>query len=100
MIKEVEEEKDGKTQKKTKVEVTGSVGDTKEIQAKIKDEDWNDYVVIAKGNHLQHFINGVPTIEVVDEQEAKAAKTGILALQIHAGPPMVVQFKNVRIKKL
>jgi hypothetical protein len=85
---------------KTKVEVVGTVGDTKEIQAKIKSEDWNDYVVIAKGNHLQHFINGQQTVDVVDEEEAKAAKSGVLALQIHVGPPMVVQFKNVRMKSL
>ena len=85
---------------KTKVEVVGQVGKSDEIQAKIKHEDWNEYVIIAKGNHLQHFINGVPTVDVVDEQPAKAAKSGILALQIHAGPPMVVQFKNVRIKTL
>jgi hypothetical protein len=100
VIKEVEETKDGKTQKKTKVEVAGSVGDTKEIQAKIKDEDWNEYVVIARGNHLQHFINGQQTVDVIDEQPAKAAKSGVLALQIHVGPPMVVQFKNIRIKNL
>jgi hypothetical protein len=85
---------------KPKIEVAGSVGDTKEIQAKIKNEDWNDYVVIAKGNHLQHFINGQQTVDVVDEQEAKAAKSGVLALQIHVGPPMTVQFKNLRIKTL
>jgi uncharacterized protein (TIGR03067 family) len=83
---------------KTKIEVTGSLGKSEDIQAKIKDEDWNDYVVIARGNHLQHFINGVQTIDVTDEQEAKAAKSGILALQIHVGPPMTVQFKNIRIK--
>lgn len=85
---------------KTKVEVVGSLGDTKEIQAKIKDEDWNDYVVIAKGNHLQHFINGQQTVDVLDEQDGKAAKSGVLALQIHVGPPMTVQFKNLRIKNL
>jgi hypothetical protein len=85
---------------KPKIEVTGSVGDTKEIQAKIKDEAWNDYVVIAKGNHLQHFINGQQTVDVTDEQESKASKSGVLALQIHQGPPMVVQFKDVRIRSL
>src|SRR5205809_6633159 len=84
---------------KTKIDVTGSLGKSDEIQAHIKDRDWNDYVVIAKGNHLQHFINGVQTIDVVDER-AKAAKEGILALQLHAGEPMTVQFKNIRIKKL
>ena len=85
---------------KTKVEVVGSVGDSAEIQNAIKKEDWNDYVVIAKGNHLQHFINGKQTVDVTDEQEANAAKSGVLALQLHAGPPMTVQFKNIRIKTL
>ena len=84
----------------TKIEKTGKVGDTKEIQAAINVNGWNDYVVIAKGNHLQQWINGKQTIDVVDEQEAKAAKSGILALQLHAGPPMKIQFKNIRIKAL
>ena len=85
---------------KTKIEVAGSVGVSSEIQATIRVGDWNDYVVIAKGNHLQHFINGKLTVDVTDEQEAKAARSGILALQIHAGPPMKIQFKNIRIKTL
>lgn len=86
---------------KIKVEVTGSVGDSNEIQNNIKKEEWNDYVVIAKGNHLQHFINGKQTIDVTDDREGgKGAKSGILALQLHAGDPMTVQFKNIRIKKL
>ena len=86
--------------KKHKVEVTGSVGESKEIQAKIRKEDWNEYVVIAKGNHLQHFINSMPTADVTDEHEAGAAKSGVLALQIHVGPPMTVQFKDLRMKTL
>ena len=91
---------DANDAKKHKVEVAGTVGESKEIQSKIKKEDWNDYVIIAKGNHLQHFINGMPTVDVTDEHEAKAAKSGVLALQIHVGPPMTVQFKNIRIKTL
>jgi len=79
-------------------QVVGSVGKSEDIQASIKQGDWNDYVVIAKGNHLQQFINGKQTIDVTDECEAKAAKAGILALQLHAGPPMMAQFKNIRIK--
>src|SRR3989454_1449047 len=86
---------------KTKVEVVGSLGKSEDIQAKIKDNDWNDYVVIAKGNHLQHFINGVQTVDVMDERTGgKGAKEGILALQLHQGDPMTVQFKNIRIKNL
>ncbi len=83
-----------------KKQVTGSVGNSAEIQAAIKSGDWNEFVVIAKGNRLQHFINGLPTVDVTDECESKRLKEGVLALQIHTGPPMTVQFKNIRLKKL
>src|SRR5207247_1821449 len=86
---------------KTKVEVVGSLDKSEEIQAKIKDKDWNDYLVVAQGNHLQHFINGAQTVDVIDEREGgKAAKEGILALQLHAGEPMTVQFRDIRLKPL
>src|SRR5207248_511652 len=68
--------------------------------ALIKQTDWNDYVVIAKGNHLQHFINGKQFVDVTDDCEEKRAKSGVLALQLHAGPPMMVQFRNLRINML
>jgi hypothetical protein len=86
--------------KKPTPEVTGSVGDSAAIQAAIKSEDWNEYKIIAKGNHLQHFINGMQTIDVTDEDSANAPKEGLLALQIHAGPPMVVQFKDFKLTEL
>ena len=81
-----------------KVNVAGSVGDSNEIQAAIKDEQWNDYKIIAKGNRVQHFINGKQTVDVTDNDAAHAPKEGILALQIHAGPAMVVQFKDLVLK--
>ena len=76
------------------------VGDAKEIGAKIKKEDWNTYEVIAQGNHLIHKINGNVTAEVTDGQKDAAAKSGLLALQLHAGPPMKVQFRNIRLVPL
>lgn len=85
---------------KTKVEVVGSVGEPDGIQAAIKPGDWNDYVIIAKGNHFTHSINGKTTVDVIDEQEAKAATSGVLALQLHAGEPMTVQFRDIRLKSL
>src|SRR5262249_40584974 len=57
-------------------------------------------VIIAKGNHLQHFINGKQTVDVTDDCEAKRAMSGVLALQLHRGPPMLVQYRNLRIKTL
>jgi uncharacterized protein (TIGR03067 family) len=86
--------------KDCKKQVTGSLGKSEDLQAAIKNGDWNDYVIIAKGNQLQHFINGKQTVDVTDECEAKALKSGVLALQLHAGPPMTVHFKNIRLKTL
>jgi hypothetical protein len=90
--------KDGAAPNKPKVEVAGEVGKSAEIQAKIKSEDWNEYRIVARGGHLQHFINGVQTVDVTDET-AVGAKKGILALQLHAGPAMVVQFKDLVLKE-
>jgi len=83
----------------SKKEITGSVGTAAEIQAAIHNRDWNEYVIIAKGNHLQHFVNGKLAVDVTDACEAKAAKSGVLAFQVHVGQPMLVQFKDVRLKR-
>ena len=72
---------------------------SEELQQSIKNEDWNEYTIIADGNHLIHKINGNTTAEVIDESPT-ALKSGILALQLHAGPPMKVQFRDIRMKKL
>ena len=80
--------------------VVGSTGDSNAIQASIKKEDWNDYVITARGHYLLHRINGHTTVEVFDNQESKRAMSGILALQMHVGPPMVVQFKDIQLTKL
>ena len=96
-IEAVENAPAGKKGPAHKVTVTGKVGDSDAIQASIKHEDWNEYTVIAKGNHLQHFINGKQTVDVTDN-DPKGAKSGVLALQIHRGPAMVVQFKDIVLK--
>ena len=83
-----------------KKQVVGSVGKSDEIQAKIKPGEWNTYVIIARGKQLMHQINGVKTVEVIDNCEAKRLKKGIFALQLHAGPPMLVQFKDIQLKEL
>lgn len=86
--------KQGEKPKKPVIEVTGKTGDPKEIQAAIKKDDWNDYKIVAKGNRVQQFINGKLTVDVTDET-AEAPKSGVIALQMHKGPPMKVQFKDI-----
>ena len=89
----------GDSPDKPKIEVTGETGKSAEIQAAIKKDDWNEYRVVAKGNHVQHYINGKLTVDVTDET-AEAPKSGVLALQLHAGSPMQVQFKDLMLDKL
>ncbi|MBL9152327.1 MAG: DUF1080 domain-containing protein [Verrucomicrobiales bacterium] len=61
---------------------------------------WNEYTVIARGNHLIHKLNGQVTIDLIDHEEAHRSLDGLLAFQIHRGPAMTVQIKDVRLKEL
>ena len=79
--------------------VVEKLGDSADLQSKIKSEDWNDYEVTAQGFHFVHKINGNVTTDVTDNDAKNRAASGILALQIHAGPPMEVGFKDIRIKR-
>jgi hypothetical protein len=65
----------------------------------IKRRDWNEYDITAQGNRIVEKVNGHLMCEVIDNDKV-ARKDGIIALQIHAGPPMKVQFRNVRFKEL
>jgi uncharacterized protein (TIGR03067 family) len=80
--------------------VVGSLGKSEDIQSVIKKEDWNHYTILARGNHLTHIINDRVTVDIVDDQADKAARSGVLALQLHAGPPMLVQFRDIRLRTL
>jgi hypothetical protein len=82
-----------------KPQVVGKLGDKDAIGKTFKKADWNDYVIIAKGNRLVHYLNGIQTVDVTDNDMKNRALSGLLALQIHAGPPMLVEFKNVRLKQ-
>ncbi len=83
-----------------KPKLVREIGDTKEIQTKIKKEDWNEYYVTAKGFKFTHQINGVTTSICTDEDTEQRRAKGVLALQLHAGPPMKVQFRNIKLKQL
>lgn len=70
-----------------------------EIKKSIHVGDWNDCVLVVKGNHVTYSINGNVTTDLMDESP-KAVKEGILALQLHAGFTMDVQFKDMTLKVL
>ena len=62
--------------------------------------EWNEYTVIARGNHLIHKLNGQVTSDIIDHQESDRELEGLLAIQIHRGPAMKVQIKDIVLKEL
>ena len=70
-----------------------------ELAKKINFEDWNSYRIVVKGNVMTHYINGVMMSQTIEEDPSQL-KSGTFGMQIHPGPPMTVQFKNIYLKKL
>ena len=62
--------------------------------------DWNEYKIIARGNHLIHQINGKTTADIIDHQESERELEGLLAFQVHRGPAMKVEIKDIFLKDL
>ena len=60
---------------------------------------WNSYRIVAQGQMLRHFINGNLAAEIQDVQPDKRAAKGVIALQVHAGPAMKTEFKDLRIQQ-
>ena len=77
--------------------VTDTLLDAAGYQKLFKLDDWNDVAIIAQGNRIQHYLNGTLILDFTDNEPQLALKEGILALQLHAGRPMWVDFKNIRI---
>jgi hypothetical protein len=83
-----------------KAKVVEQFGDASELAKVIKKNDWNEYHITARGNHFVQKINDKLMIDVTDNDPKRQRMAGILALQIHAGDPMKVQFRNIRLKEL
>jgi hypothetical protein len=84
----------------TGLKVTGSAGELDSLKSKIKKEDWNQIRLVIRGNRLQHFVNGVLISDVTDNDTANRKMAGLLGVQVHVGPPMKVEYRNIRLKQL
>ncbi|MGY8639658.1 MAG: sulfatase-like hydrolase/transferase [Verrucomicrobiales bacterium] len=63
-------------------------------------DEWHDYRVLVQGNHHQHWIDGHPTADLIDLDEKGRSLEGVLAVQVHVGPAMKIQYKDFKIKHL
>ncbi len=80
--------------------IFGSLGDTKELATYIKEDDWNEFHLIVRGDMLIHILNGHVMSVVIDDDAAHRRFDGLIGVQVHVGPPMKVEFRNLRLKKL
>lgn len=78
--------------------ITDKLIDAAGFKTLFKLDEWNSVIIIARGTHIQHYMNGRLILDFTDSPKI-AYRDGILAFQLHAGKPMWVEFKDVRIKE-
>ncbi|MFM9017100.1 MAG: DUF1080 domain-containing protein [Verrucomicrobiota bacterium] len=83
-----------------KAEVIGGVGDPAELAKAVRDGEWNDYHVIVRGGVQTHLINGKVMSLVIDDDPGARHAEGLIGVQVHVGPPMKVEFRDVKLRLL
>jgi hypothetical protein len=84
----------------TGLNVTDSIGTAASLEKVVKSQDWNEIHLVIKGNRLQHYVNGTLISDVTDNDVANRKMSGYLGVQVHVGPPMKVEYRNIRLKQL
>jgi hypothetical protein len=79
--------------------IMDSVGNSDSLKTHIKVNDWNEIYIVAKGNDMKHYINGILMSETIDNDTANRKSEGIIGLQVHVLPEMKVEYRNIRYKK-
>jgi len=80
--------------------LVSSLGDSEELKKLIHADGWNDLYLSARGNTLVQSLNGRVMSMLIDDDKAGRKMDGLLGIQVHRGPPMKIEVKNIRLKKL
>jgi hypothetical protein len=83
-----------------KAAVVGSLGDMSELKQLIHADGWNALHLIARGNTIVQLLNGHVMSMLIDDDTAGRKMQGLIGIQCHLGPPMKIEAKNIRLKKL
>ena len=81
-------------------QVLESLGHMDSLKTNIRQGDWNEIYLIVKGNRMQHFVNDILMSEIIDNDTVNRKTSGKLGFQVHVGPPMKVEYRNVKLKNL
>jgi hypothetical protein len=80
--------------------VIAQIGPADELKQFVKNGDWNEYHIIARGNVLIHILNGHLMCEVIDEDSEHRKMSGLIGVQVHVGPPMKIEYRSMLLKQL
>ncbi len=81
-------------------EVTKSLGSKDSLLAYIKKDDWNQVHLIVKDNRMKHYVNDILMSDVTDNDAINRSESGKIGVQVHVGPPMKVEFRDIRLKAI
>lgn len=84
----------------TERDVIGSLGNPDSLATLIKKEDWNEIHLVLDDNRMKHYVNGVLMSDITDNDTVNRKPDGKIGLQVHVGPPMKVEYRNLRVKEL
>jgi hypothetical protein len=82
-----------------KKQVTGQLIDAAGFDKLFRLDDWNEVRIVAVGRRIRHFMNGTLIVDFTDAEDV-ALRRGVLALQLHAGAPMWVEFKDIAVRSV
>jgi hypothetical protein len=77
--------------------LVSTIGDSEDLVAAVTD-DWNTVHISARGNTLTHMLNGRLMAVVIDDDAPNRPVDGLIGVQVHQGPPMKVEYRNIRLK--
>jgi hypothetical protein len=83
-----------------KKQVVANLSGGDDLKSLIKVNDWNQLHIIARGNALTHILNGRLMAAAIDDDAANRAMSGLIGFQMHTGPPMKVEYRNIWLKNL
>ncbi|MDD6210207.1 MAG: DUF1080 domain-containing protein [Bacteroidales bacterium] len=81
-------------------QIISQLGDKDEMWNAINKDGWNEAHIIARDNVIIHLINGKVMSIVIDDDPANRTMEGLIGVQVHVGPPMKIEYKNIRLKEL
>ncbi len=77
----------------------GSIADSDQLKRVLRDGDWNEIHIIARGNSLAHLVNGRVMCLFVDDDAAHRRVDGLLGIQLHVTTAgMRIESRNIRLK--